>query len=35
MDAQLLRAIIVDDEALARRGIELRLREHRDVQIVA
>jgi two-component system LytT family response regulator len=35
MDAQLLRAIIVDDEALARRGIELRLREHGDVQIVA
>jgi len=31
----MLRAIIVDDEALARRGIELRLAMHRDVTIVA
>lgn len=35
MDAQVLRAIIVDDEALARRGIELRLRQHPDVRVVA
>jgi two-component system LytT family response regulator len=35
MDAQRLRAIIVDDEALARRGIEIRLQEHADIRIVA
>lgn len=35
MDADLLRAIIVDDEALARRGIELRLEAHRDIRVVA
>jgi two-component system, LytTR family, response regulator len=29
-----IRALIVDDEALARRGLELRLAQHRDVQIV-
>jgi two-component system LytT family response regulator len=30
----LLRALIVDDEALARRGLEIRLAEHEDLQIV-
>lgn len=30
-----IRAIIVDDEPLARRGIEIRLRGHPDVEIVA
>jgi two-component system LytT family response regulator len=30
-----IRTLIVDDEALARRGIELRLREFSDVEIVA
>jgi two-component system LytT family response regulator len=30
-----IRAIIVDDEALARRGIEIRLGGHPDVQVVA
>lgn len=35
MDAQPLRAIIVDDEALARRGIVLRLEEHPDIRAVA
>lgn len=30
-----MRAIIVDDEALARRGIELRLKQHSDIRIVA
>lgn len=30
-----IRALIVDDEPLARRGLELRLREHADVEIVA
>lgn len=34
MDAQ-MRAIIVDDEALARRGIELRLKQHPDIRVVA
>jgi two-component system LytT family response regulator len=29
-----IRAIIVDDEELARRGIEIRLAAHSDVQIV-
>ena len=33
--AQPITAIIVDDEELARRGIELRLAEHTDVRIVA
>ena len=35
MSEQLLRAIIVDDEELARRGIEIRLAHYPDVQIVA
>jgi two-component system LytT family response regulator len=35
MGAEPLRAIIVDDEALARRGIELRLKDHADIRIVA
>lgn len=30
-----IRAIIVDDEELARRGIELRLAEHPDIEVVA
>jgi two-component system LytT family response regulator len=30
-----IRAIIVDDEELARRGIELRLRAHPDIEIIA
>jgi two-component system, LytTR family, response regulator len=34
MSDQPIRAIIVDDEALARRGIEIRLAEHPDVAIV-
>lgn len=29
-----IRALIVDDEPLARRGLELRLREHADIEIV-
>ncbi len=29
-----LRALIVDDEALARRGLEIRLAAHRDIEIV-
>ena len=29
-----LRAIVVDDEPLARRGLEIRLAVHADVQIV-
>ena len=29
-----IRTLIVDDEPLARRGLELRLREHADVSIV-
>jgi two-component system LytT family response regulator len=29
-----IRALIVDDEPLARRGLELRLREHADVEVV-
>jgi two-component system LytT family response regulator len=35
MSEQPLRAIIVDDEELARRGIEIRLANYPDVQIVA
>jgi two-component system, LytTR family, response regulator len=35
MSDQKLRAIIVDDEELARRGIELRLAKYPDVEIVA
>jgi two-component system LytT family response regulator len=35
MSEQPLRAIIVDDEELARRGIEIRLASYPDVQIVA
>lgn len=35
MTARPLRAIIVDDEDLARRGIELRLAGHHDVTVVA
>lgn len=35
MDVQLLRAAIVDDEVLARRGIELRLEQYADIQVVA
>jgi two-component system LytT family response regulator len=30
-----IRAIVVDDEQLARRGIELRLRAHPDIQLIA
>jgi two-component system LytT family response regulator len=30
-----IRAIIVDDEELARRGIELRLRAHPDIEVIA
>ena len=30
-----IRAILVDDEPLARRGLELRLRAHQDIRIVA
>jgi two-component system LytT family response regulator len=30
-----IRAIIVDDEPLARRGLELRLRDLKDFEIVA
>jgi two-component system LytT family response regulator len=30
-----IRAIIVDDEPLARRGLELRLRAYRDIEVVA
>ncbi|WP_454831235.1 LytR/AlgR family response regulator transcription factor [Pseudoxanthomonas wuyuanensis] len=32
--AQRIRTLIVDDEPLARRGLELRLAEHSDIQIV-
>ena len=32
--ADRIRALIVDDEPLARRGLELRLREHPDVEVV-
>ena len=35
MGSRRIRAIIVDDEELARRGIEIRLRTHPDVEIVA
>jgi two-component system LytT family response regulator len=35
MSDRAIRAIIVDDEELARRGIEIRLAAHPDVQIVA
>jgi two-component system, LytTR family, response regulator len=35
MSEQKLRAIIVDDEELARRGIELRLAKYPDVEVVA
>jgi len=31
----IIRAIVVDDEELARRGIELRLRAHADIELVA
>ena len=34
MNEQPIRTLIVDDEALARRGIELRLSDHRDFSIV-
>lgn len=34
MSAQTIRALIVDDEELARRGLEIRLRGHPDIQIV-
>ena len=34
-ERSLITAIIVDDEELARRGIELRLAEHQDIRIVA
>jgi two-component system LytT family response regulator len=30
-----IRAIIVDDEELARRGLEIRLRDQADIEIVA
>jgi two-component system, LytTR family, response regulator len=33
-EGQAMRTIIVDDEPLARRGIELRLAEHADVQVI-
>jgi two-component system LytT family response regulator len=29
-----VRALIVDDEALARRGVVLRLREFKDVEVI-
>ncbi|HEY5808624.1 MAG TPA: response regulator, partial [Povalibacter sp.] len=29
-----IRTIIVDDEELARRGIEIRLREHPDIELI-
>lgn len=35
MNAARIRAIVVDDEELARRGIEIRLQAHCDVEIVA
>ena len=35
MTTHLIRTIIVDDEELARRGIELRLADHRDVAVIA
>ena len=34
MSDQPIRTIIVDDEELARRGIELRLQGHADISIV-
>lgn len=34
MSSRPIRAIVVDDEALARRGIEIRLGEHPDIQLV-
>lgn len=35
MNATRIRAIIVDDEELARRGIEIRLQSHPDVEVIA
>jgi two-component system, LytTR family, response regulator len=35
MSEQPIRAIIVDDEELARRGIQIRLQQHRDIVVVA
>ena len=35
MTADRLRALIVDDEPLARRGLQLRLRRHPDIEVVA
>jgi two-component system, LytTR family, response regulator len=35
MSEQPIRAIIVDDEELARRGIQIRLEQHRDIVVVA
>ncbi len=35
MSSTRIRAIVVDDEELARRGIELRLRNHPDIELVA
>ncbi|HWK74673.1 MAG TPA: LytTR family DNA-binding domain-containing protein [Povalibacter sp.] len=34
MGSRAIRAIIVDDEELARRGIEIRLRRHTDIELV-
>jgi two-component system LytT family response regulator len=34
MESRAIRAIIVDDEELARRGIEIRLREHPQIEVV-
>jgi two-component system, LytTR family, response regulator len=34
MESRAIRAIIVDDEELARRGIEIRLRQHPQIEIV-
>lgn len=34
MSSRSIRAIVVDDEELARRGIELRLRNHPDIELV-
>jgi two-component system LytT family response regulator len=35
MNSARIRAIVVDDEELARRGIELRLEVHRDIELIA
>ena len=35
MSSRSIRAIVVDDEELARRGIELRLQSHPDIELIA